>query len=311
MSKGAYTYEPGNITEFGKDRMRFELGDTMVEGLADTTALTDEEIQAAIDAYPNKWKRAKLMLLESLCRRFAYEVNTKTGPLSLDMNGSQSYIDNNHYEATVALKLLTGTDADTSGIDSYYGSMKKQLDDLGKELSGKVDIALEDSVISLDESAEIQSLQDQISAITGKISQARTDAEFDTLKIKYSGAELDMDSFNALQEELQTQVSNASDQYEQALTLTLTNLNLQLADGAITQEEYDAAVKEATDGYYAQLNEINARVSSFNLETIAEAWDSSLQGYMPEIEGSTKEKLETALNNALLAHPDVQTWTGE
>ena len=37
MSKGAYTYEPGNITEFGKDRMRFELGDTMVEGLADTT----------------------------------------------------------------------------------------------------------------------------------------------------------------------------------------------------------------------------------------------------------------------------------
>ena len=35
MSKGAYTYEPGNITEFGKDRMRFELGDTMVEGLAD------------------------------------------------------------------------------------------------------------------------------------------------------------------------------------------------------------------------------------------------------------------------------------
>lgn len=27
------------------------------------------------------------MLLESLCRRFAYEVNTKTGPLSLDMNG--------------------------------------------------------------------------------------------------------------------------------------------------------------------------------------------------------------------------------
>lgn len=79
MSKGAYTYEPGNITEYGKDRMRFELGDTMVEGLADTTALTDEEIQAAIDAYPNKWKRAKLMLLESLCRRFAYEVNTKTG----------------------------------------------------------------------------------------------------------------------------------------------------------------------------------------------------------------------------------------
>ena len=43
-------------------------------------------IQAAIEAYPKSWKRAKLFLLESLCRRFAYEVDTKTGPLSLAMH---------------------------------------------------------------------------------------------------------------------------------------------------------------------------------------------------------------------------------
>ena len=80
-----YTYNPEKIKEYGKDRMRFELGDVMVDGLSDTTALTDEEIQAAIDSYPKSWKRAKLMLLESLCRRFAYEVDTKTGPLWLYM----------------------------------------------------------------------------------------------------------------------------------------------------------------------------------------------------------------------------------
>lgn len=85
MARGSYTYSPGKITEPGMDRMRFELGDTMVEGLSDTTALTDEEIQAAIEVHPKSWKRAKLMLLESLCRRFAYEVDTKTGPLWLYM----------------------------------------------------------------------------------------------------------------------------------------------------------------------------------------------------------------------------------
>ncbi len=85
MAKGGYTYDPGKMKELGKDRMRFELGDTMVDGLSDTTALTDEEIQAAIETYPKSWKRAKLMLLESLCRRFAYEVDTKTGPLQLYM----------------------------------------------------------------------------------------------------------------------------------------------------------------------------------------------------------------------------------
>lgn len=85
MAKGTYTYDPGNVKELGKDRMRFELGDVMVEGLSDTAALTDEEIQAAIDTYPKSWKRAKLILLESLCRRFSYEVNTKTGPLTLEL----------------------------------------------------------------------------------------------------------------------------------------------------------------------------------------------------------------------------------
>lgn len=85
MSKGTYTYDLEKLGEPGKDRMRFELGDTMVEGLSDTTALTDEEIQAAIQAYPKSWKRAKLMLLESICRRFAYEVDTKTGPMWLYM----------------------------------------------------------------------------------------------------------------------------------------------------------------------------------------------------------------------------------
>ncbi len=85
MAKGAYTYEPGRLKEPGMDRMRFELGDVMVEGGSETTALTDEEIQAALDMYPKSWKRAKLMLLESLCRRFSYEVDTKTGPLQLNM----------------------------------------------------------------------------------------------------------------------------------------------------------------------------------------------------------------------------------
>ena len=36
MAKGAYTYEPGRLKEPGMDRMRFELGDVMVEGGSET-----------------------------------------------------------------------------------------------------------------------------------------------------------------------------------------------------------------------------------------------------------------------------------
>lgn len=82
---GTYSYDPGKLKGAGKDLMRFELGDTMVEGGHDTTALTDEEIQAVLDMYPKSWKRAKLKLIESIFRRYSYEADTKTGPLTLSL----------------------------------------------------------------------------------------------------------------------------------------------------------------------------------------------------------------------------------
>lgn len=86
MPAQGYTYNPVQVREYGRDRMRFELGDVMVEGGPATTALTDAEIDAALEAWPDSWKRAKLFLLESLCRRFAYEVDSKTGPLSFALS---------------------------------------------------------------------------------------------------------------------------------------------------------------------------------------------------------------------------------
>ena len=82
MATNSYTYEPANLGELNKDRMRFELGDTMVEGLSDTTAFTDEEIQVAINTYPKSWKRAKLMLLESLFRRLPMKSIQRQAPYS-------------------------------------------------------------------------------------------------------------------------------------------------------------------------------------------------------------------------------------
>lgn len=83
-----YTYNPEKISEPGKDLMRFELGDTMVEGKEKTCALCDEEYNALIPPTVKKerqWKKAKLRCLEGIMRKFAFEPDTKVGPLSLSM----------------------------------------------------------------------------------------------------------------------------------------------------------------------------------------------------------------------------------
>lgn len=78
-----YEYDPSKLTENGKDLMRFQLGDTMVEGKQETCALCDEEYNACLAMYPKSWKRAKLACLETIFRRFSYEVNTTDGPVTL------------------------------------------------------------------------------------------------------------------------------------------------------------------------------------------------------------------------------------
>ena len=84
--KKSYNYNPAMAGEYGMDRMRYELGDVMVEGGPDTAALCDEEYAAIISdpvMTTRQWKKLKLRCLESIMRRFSYEPDTKMGPLSL------------------------------------------------------------------------------------------------------------------------------------------------------------------------------------------------------------------------------------
>lgn len=297
-----------SLTEVKKIASQITFADMAKEldEFAKATLNTDtglQNLQSSVsDLKKENWKVSLGMELSEV------EKDSYKNAIEKFLNTSQTFIDDNHYEATVALKLLVGTNADTTSLDHYYKNLKGQLEELKTKLSNSMTIALEDSVITLDEAAELEHLQGQISEITNKLSDAKASAQMQALQIKHNGAALDIDSFHAMKQELQANVAEASKQYESALTLTLTNLNLQLADGAITQEQYDKAAAEATEGYYAQINELNARVSSFHLESIATAWDSELAKIMPEVEGSTTKKLTQALNHALLIHPDVTTW---
>ncbi|MFQ9896215.1 MAG: glycine zipper domain-containing protein [Lachnospira sp.] len=108
------------------------------------------------------------------------------------VKNAQTYINDNHYEATVALNLLTDGNGDTTGLDTMYNSFTQQVDDLSAELSGKMNIALEDGVITLDESAELTNLQQQITDITNKLADAENQADLDAISIKFkaSGAAL-------------------------------------------------------------------------------------------------------------------------
>jgi hypothetical protein len=82
-----YTYNPAKIKEHGKDQMRFELGDTCVDGGGDTCALSDEEYCGVLRDLPRplskrSWLRMKLRCLEAIMFKLSYQTDTKIDVLS-------------------------------------------------------------------------------------------------------------------------------------------------------------------------------------------------------------------------------------
>ncbi len=131
------------------------------------------------------------------------------------------------------------------------------------------------------------------------------------MKIRYSGAQLDAESFANLQQELQADVESFTESYNQALEVGITNLKLQLGEGAIDKSTYEEQLKQLAEGYDAQIDEMQVRVESFQLDTIAESYGSALDGILPDLEGTTSEKLSEAMQNALAIEPKPAEWSAE
>lgn len=234
----------------------------------------------------------------------------------------KDYLKDSHYEATVALKLLAGG-ADTEGLDTMYAGYDRQVNGLQEELQRVLSEALGDGVIStedtiavkigdvemeVNEAEAIAKLQEQIAGITDKVSQAEENAGFESLKIKYGGAALDADSFAQLQMELQENVAQSQQSYDEALKISLRNIDLELEEGAISQEEYDSLYRQLKEGYNGQTEALTVRVEGFQLDAIASAFSEELDGILPDVEGSMTEKLTQAMDHALAVKPDVSGW---
>ena len=234
---------------------------------------------------------------------------------------AKAYITSRHYEATLALRLITGRTDGTEGLDTAYAAIQAELESKSAELTEAVQRALEDGVLStepvtlpdgtlrLSEYDEITGLQDQINEIIEKVSDAQTNAQMEKLQIKYGGSNLSAESFTQLQSELAASVASMTENYDQALEVSLTNLHLQLAEGAIDDAAFAEQFAALKESYQQQLDDMNLRVETFQLDTIAQAFSEELEGILPGLEGEITDKMKQVLDAALAVEPDPANWT--
>ena len=240
------------------------------------------------------------------------EDETEAFVASIDeyVNSAISYAENKHYEFTAAVSLLVDAESENGKAilesgNAFYAGVQEQLSGLGAELAGKVEIALQDGVITLDEHAELINLQNQIAEITQKLSNAETEAELELIKIKFGTARLDADSFNALMEQMGTTLSERIAANDEAFKASVSSIKLQLAQEGLTEEqkaELNSQLETLTQGYHAKVGEIKAQVMNVELEIIGDAYAD---------DGVTAEKLKSALEKSLTEGIDPIDWTTE
>lgn len=103
-----FSYDPTKINENGIHKMRFELGDTVIDLGGISSALCDEEYQAIIDQYGKSWRRAKFMCLRAIVMKLSYEVDTRVDGLSYSLSQRYERWKKMLDEAEAELKAMSG-----------------------------------------------------------------------------------------------------------------------------------------------------------------------------------------------------------
>ena len=269
-----------------------------------TAAASLETMKSAADT-TNRW-----MFKAALGVKFNEdEIESIKASFDEYINSAKSYVENKHYEFSAAVSLLVDVESEKgksileSG-NAFYSKLQKQLDDLGGKLSDKVEIALKDGVITLDEHQEIVNLQKQIAAITEKVSNAETKAELELIKVKFGKGNLDLDSFDSFMAQMETTLNERIAANDEAFKASVATLNLELAEGAITEEEYNKQLQTLVDRYTGKVEKLKAEIMSLELDIIGESYEDVLGK-------NAGEKLQKALEKSLSEGIHPKDWTPE
>lgn len=215
------------------------------------------------------------------------------------VSGVQNLLTQKQYAVSMSVGVLMTDDGIEKNnvvdkINNFYADKQKELETLGKKLNKAVTDAFQDGLLDVDEVKEITQLQKQMADIQSKVAGSKFDSQLELLNLEYSGGKLDADSFKNLQNEVNKQVKAATSDYDDSLTLSISNAKVMLDEGAIDKAQYDSMVKSLKEGYLEQIGDIQLRANNFQLDTIKQQYSTEITKAMPEL----KTAVDAALNDA-------------
>lgn len=214
------------------------------------------------------------------------------------VTNAQNVIDSQGYTVSLATDLLLGSNS-SIGMenDKFYAGLDAQINALQKKLNKKISTAVKNGV-DIDTDDAIQKLLGKITDITDAVTGAESEAQLQTIGLKYSGKELNSDTFKALSKDIAKYEKQVTSGAQQAYQTSMTNLNARLSMGDISKKQYNTEKSKLEEGYYKTRADAYSKGTDYITNTIQSAYPG-VKTAMEQLSTKMDTELKTAMDKGI------------
>lgn len=217
------------------------------------------------------------------------------------ISSGKAYLTDNQLEFQAGVNLILGEDGTDyggyKGVNWMYQKMQKEFSDNKLKFEQEYEVAMKDGKIDDTEMKNLQQYIDKQNSLTNKFTAADTEAKSEVLKSKFLGGSLSYDSFNELRGELKNNYESGKETLESALESSIANLIMSKNSGEISEDTYNQMVAALYEGTNNEIKGLQDNVKNFELDSVIEAYSKELDGILPNLTGTTQQKLSKFLEN--------------
>lgn len=211
------------------------------------------------------------------------------------VKGCNDYVLQQQYAIGLAFNVLSDESMNESNIgakiNQFYSEQQAELQGLGKELADLVTDTFSEEVLDPKKITQIANIQAKMAEIQNKLADAEFEANLISIGKEYDLTNLDSNSFQALQAELNEKLEQATAQYEEAREQLLANAVLMRNEGKLTDAEFEVRSNEIQDDYLTKVSELQTKATKLLLSGILDGrMISDMMEYTVEEAAASLEK---------------------
>ncbi len=197
------------------------------------------------------------------------------------VDSAQKLVDRKGYEVNVAASVLFSKDSQEyeqiiKNNNDFFSGLDGEVLDLSKKIEKKLKKGVKKG-FTPDLRNEINGLLKQISEATKTVTEAEDEAKWDLLGAKWSGKDLNADSYKNLKEQIQKNVKETENGADEAFTTLATSINQQYKSGQIDKKTYDKQMQQAKEARSKTIQKAKDKGQTFLYNTAMDTYGKKMQ----------------------------------